>query len=78
MQQMLQMSFKVSYFSMGVFELVQTYVHSFGLAESVLWILLRVEKHMELGGTDGDNYPSYFSLTLYFICTFFRKWGAEQ
>lgn len=26
---------------------------------------------MELGGTDGDNYPSYFSLTHYFICTFF-------
>jgi len=26
---------------------------------------------MELSGTGGDNYPSYFSLTLYFICTFF-------
>lgn len=26
---------------------------------------------MVLGATDGDNYPSYFSLTLYFIRSFF-------
>lgn len=29
-----------------------------------------VDKRMVLGATDGDNYPSYFSLTLYFIHSF--------
>ncbi len=38
--------------------------HSTRPAAPVLDILLRVDEHKELGGTDGDNYPSYFSLML--------------
>lgn len=33
---------------------------------------------MVLGATDGDNYPSYFSLKLYFIRSFFFLLGNGE